>query len=178
MQEMVIDSIRVSLMNYQRVVILKEKGAERYLPIWIGPAEADSIAIKLQDVQVPRPLTHDLVRNIVHALGAKVSYIVVNDLKDDTFYAKIVLEVDGKTLDIDARPSDAIAIAVRVNAPIYAEESVLEKAAITPEKEGEEAGAKGEKPEKVTEEEIRKLGAFKEFIEGLNLEDLGKGKAS
>lgn len=178
MQEMVIDSIRVSLMNYQRVVILKEKGAERYLPIWIGPAEADSIAIKLQDVQVPRPLTHDLVRNIVHALGAKVSYIVVNDLKDDTFYAKIVLEVDGRTLDIDARPSDAIAIAVRVNAPIYAEESVLEKAAVTPDKEGEEAGAKSEKPEKVTEEEMRKLGAFKEFIEGLNLEDLGKGKTS
>ncbi|MFN3974851.1 MAG: bifunctional nuclease family protein [Dehalococcoidia bacterium] len=178
MQEMVIDSIRVSLMNYQRVVILKEKGAERYLPIWIGPAEADSIAIKLQDVQVPRPLTHDLVRNIVHALGAKVSYIVVNDLKDDTFYAKIVLEVDGRTLDIDARPSDAIAIAVRVNAPIYAEESVLEKAAVTPDKESEEAGAKSEKPEKVTEEEMRKLGAFKEFIEGLNLEDLGKGKTS
>lgn len=182
MQEMVIDSIRVSLMNYQRVVILKEKGADRYLPIWIGPAEADSIAIKLQDVQVPRPLTHDLVRNIIHALGARVSYIVVNDLKDDTFYAKIVLEVDGRSLDIDARPSDAIAIAVRVNAPIYAEESVLEKAGITPEKEGEagaeEAGAKGEKVEKVTEEEMRKLGAFKEFIEGLNLEDLGKGKAS
>ncbi|GBD10489.1 hypothetical protein HRbin23_00132 [bacterium HR23] len=181
MQEMVIDSIRVSLMNYQRVVILKEKGAERYLPIWIGPAEADSIAIKLQDVQVPRPLTHDLVRNIIHALGARVQYIVVNDLKDDTFYAKIVLEVDGKTLDIDARPSDAITIAVRVNAPIYAEEAVLEKAGITPEKEGEvgeEGRPKAEKAGKVSEEELRKLGAFKEFIEGLNLEDLGKGKTS
>ncbi|MCS7206914.1 MAG: bifunctional nuclease family protein [Dehalococcoidia bacterium] len=181
MQEMVIDSIRVSLMNYQRVVILKEKGADRYLPIWIGPAEADSIAIKLQDVQVPRPLTHDLLRNIIYALGARVAYIVVNDLKDDTFYAKIVLEVDGKSLDIDARPSDAIAIAVRVNAPIYAEESVLEKAGIPGTKEGEAEGevrSKGEKVEKVTEEEMRKLGAFKEFIEGLNLEDLGKGKTS
>jgi bifunctional DNase/RNase len=178
MLEMVVDSIRVSLMNYQRVVILKEKGAERYLPIWIGPAEADSIAIKLQDVQVPRPLTHDLVRNIIHAFGARVSYIVVNDLKDDTFYAKIVLEANGKVLEIDSRPSDAIALAVRVNAPIYAEEAVLERAGIVPEKEGEEARPKGEKTERVTEEEIRKLGAFKEFIEGLNLEDLGKGQSS
>ncbi len=124
MIEMNIESIRVSLMNYQRVVILKEKAAERYLPIWIGPAEADAIAVRLQDVSVARPLTHDLLRSIIDALGARVNCIIVNDLSNDTFYARIVLDVDGKSLEIDSRPSDAIALAVRVQVPIYAEESV------------------------------------------------------
>lgn len=81
MIEMTINSIRVSLMNYQRVVILKEKAADRYLPIWIGPAEADAIAIKLQGASVPRPLTHDLLRSVIDTLGATISFIVVNDLK-------------------------------------------------------------------------------------------------
>ena len=94
MIEMTIDSIRVSLMNYQRVVILKEKLAERYLPIWIGPAEADAIAVKLQGVTVPRPLTHDLLRSIIDTLGATINSIIVSDLKNDTFYAKIILDVD------------------------------------------------------------------------------------
>ena len=114
MIEMSIDSIRMSLMNYQRVVILKEKEAERYLPIWIGPAEADSIAVKLQDVSVPRPLTHDLLRSVIDALGGVVASIIVCDLRNDTFYAKIILTVEGGDLEIDSRPSDAIALAVRV----------------------------------------------------------------
>ena len=179
MQEMVIDSVRVSMMNYQRVVILKEKHSDRYLPIWIGPAEADAIAIKLQDVQVPRPLTHDLLRNVIEALGARVEYIVVNDLQNDTFYAKIVLSVDGRTLEIDSRPSDAIALAVRVQAPIYAEEAVLEKAGVYLDREeasAEEGKAEvEEKPGQVQEEGLRKLSAFKEFIEGLDLEGLDEG---
>ncbi len=94
MIEMTIDSIRVSLMNYQRVVILKEKTAERYLPIWIGPAEADAIAVKLQGVNVPRPLTHDLLHSVIDTLGATLDSIVVNDLKNDTFFAKLILNVD------------------------------------------------------------------------------------
>jgi len=181
MQEMVIDSVRVSMMNYQRVVILKEKNSDRYLPIWIGPAEADAIAIKLQDVQVPRPLTHDLLRNVIEALGARVEYVVVNDLQNDTFYAKIVLSMNGQTLEIDSRPSDAIALAVRVQAPIYAEEAVLEKAGVyldrqeeSPVEEGEE-GQVEERPSQLQEEELRKLSAFKEFIEGLDLEGLDEG---
>ena len=93
MLEMSIDSIRVSLMNYQRVVILKEKDTDRYLPIWIGPSEADAIAVKLQDVSVPRPLTHDLLGNVIDAMGGVVKRIVVSDLQNDTFYAKIILEV-------------------------------------------------------------------------------------
>ncbi|TMF08123.1 MAG: bifunctional nuclease family protein, partial [Chloroflexi bacterium] len=128
MVELTIESIRVSLMNYQRVVILKEKESDRYLPIWIGPAEADAIAVRLQEVAVARPLTHDLLRSIIDSLGASVDYVIVNDLSNDTFFARIMLQIDGRVMEIDSRPSDAIALAVRVQVPIYADESVLEKA--------------------------------------------------
>ena len=98
MIEMSVDSIRVSVMNSQRVVILKEVKADRYLPIWIGPAEADAIAIKLQGVSVPRPLTHDLLHSVISTLGAKIKSILVNDLQNDTFYAKISFDFNGKEL--------------------------------------------------------------------------------
>ena len=114
MLEMVIDSIRVSLMNYQRVVILKERQADRYLPIWIGSPEADAIAVKLQDVSVPRPLTHDLIGSVISELGANVDHVIVSDLSNDTFFAKLVLgTTDGAHREVDCRPSDAIAVAVR-----------------------------------------------------------------
>ena len=114
MLEMVIDSIQVSLMNYQRVVILKERQADRYLPIWIGSPEADAIAVKLQDVSVPRPLTHDLLGSVITELGAGVDHVLVSDLSNDTFFAKLVLNLtDGGRREVDCRPSDAIAIAVR-----------------------------------------------------------------
>ena len=166
MIEMTIDSIRMSLMNYQRVVILKEKGGERYLPIWIGPAEADSIALKLQDVQVPRPMTHDLLRSAIEALGAAVNSIVVNDLQNDTFFARILLIVDGRDLEIDSRPSDAIALAVRVEVPIYVDESVLDKAGILLPGNGEHG--------ELSEDELTKLSPFRDFIDTLNMDDLGK----
>jgi hypothetical protein len=168
MVEMTIDSIRVSLMNYQRVVILKEKGANRYLPIWIGPAEADAIAVKLQNIELSRPLTHDLLQSVISTLGASVDYIVVSGLKEDTFYARLALSIDGVKLDIDARPSDALALAVRVGAPIYAEESVLEKAGIILEEE------QGKSEGKVDEQELRGLSAYKDFINTLDLEDFRK----
>ena len=98
MREMSIDSIRVHLTNYQRVVILKVKESDRYLPIWIGAAEADAIAVTLQDVNVPRPLTHDLLRSVISSMGATVNQIIVSDLNNDTFYAKIVLETNGTTM--------------------------------------------------------------------------------
>jgi len=184
MIEMTIDSIRVSLMNYQRVVILKERMAERYLPIWIGPAEADAIAVKLQGVTVPRPLTHDLLHSVIDALGATINSIIVSDLKNDTFYAKIILNVDGGQLEVDSRPSDALALAVRAEVPIYAEETVLDKASILLDKEtgkpiyeeGEENVARG-KGEKVSEEEMRRLSAFQDFINTLDLEDFDKRKS-
>lgn len=176
MIEMTIDSIRMSLMNYQRVVILKEKEAERYLPIWIGPAEADSIAVRLQDVAVPRPLTHDLLRSVIETLGATVTSIIVCDLKNDTFYAKINLTVNGESLEIDSRPSDAIALAVRVQVPIYADESVLDKAGIFLDREsGKPLSITGEK-DKITEEEMEKLAPFTDFIDTLNLDDLDRGQ--
>jgi len=181
MIEMSIDSIRVSVMNHQRVVVLKENKADRYLPIWIGPAEADAIAIKLQGVAVPRPLTHDLLHSIINALGAKVEYIVVNDLQNDTFFAKINVIGSSGNMEIDSRPSDAIAIAVRAGASIYVEESVLDKAAIILDREtgkpipSSQADKKGKK-RGITEEELKNLSAFTDFIDTLNLQDLDKGK--
>jgi len=184
MIEMVIDSIRVSLMNYQRVVILKEKMADRYLPIWIGPAEADAIAVKLQDVTVPRPLTHDLLRSVIDTLGATINSIIVSELKNDTFYAKIILTVDGGQMEVDSRPSDALALAVRAGVPIYAEEIVLDKAGILLDKEtGKpltqegEAGGVGGKDKKVSEEELKKMSAFYDFINTLDLDDFDKRKS-
>ncbi len=175
MVEMSIESIRVSMMNYQRVVILREKGAERYLPIWIGPAEADAIAIKLQGVDVPRPLTHDLLDSVITALGALVSSIIVCDLHNDTFYAKVILDVNGKQIEIDSRPSDAMALAVRAKAPIYAAESVLDKAGIVIDRET--GKPKPAAAGKISKEELERLSAFREFIDSLNLEDLDKGES-
>ena len=181
MPEMMIDSIRVSLMNYQRVVILKEKDSDRYLPIWIGPAEADAIAVKLQDISVPRPLTHDLLRSVIDTLGATVSHILVNDLESDTFYAKIIINVNGSSSEIDSRPSDAIALAVRAQVPIYAEDKVLDKAGILLDKEtgkpilpDETGPGQEEKSPEVREEELRRMSAFTDFINSLDLEDFGK----
>jgi len=184
MVEMNIDSIRVSLMNYQRVVILKEKLAERYLPIWIGPAEADAIAVKLQGVNVPRPLTHDLLSSVIDTLGATVNSIIVSDLKGDTFYAKVVLDVDGGQMEVDSRPSDALALAVRVEVPIYAEEAVLDKAGVLLDKEtGKPLAQEGEvdeaggKVKQVSDEELRRMSAFREFIDTLDFEDFDKRKS-
>ena len=182
MIEMVVDSIRVSLMNYQRVVILKEKATDRYLPIWIGPSEADAIAVKLQSVNVPRPMTHDLMNTIVDALGASVNSIIVSDLKNDTFYAKIIINVDGEQMEVDSRPSDAIALAVRVEAPIYAEEGVLDKAGILLDKETGKLLSETSEPEmidgkQITEEEMKKMSAFHDFINSLDMEDFDKRKS-
>jgi uncharacterized protein len=183
MIEMTVDSIRVSLMNYQRVVILKEKTAERYLPIWIGPSEADAIAVKLQGVSVPRPLTHDLLCSVIDALGATISSIVVSDLKNDTFYAKILLSVDGEQMEVDSRPSDALALAVRADVPIFAEDAVLEKAGILLDRETGKPMASpdgtGINPDaKVSDAEMKKMSpAFYDFINTLDLEDFDKRKS-
>ena len=179
MIEVAIDSIRVSLMNYQRVVILREKTADRYLPIWIGPAEADAIAAKLQGVKLERPLTHDLLRSTIEALGAKVNSINIYDLKNDVFYAKILLAVDGGQIEVDSRPSDALALAVRVEVPIYVDESVMDKAGILLDREGKPLEEKNiiEGKDKVTDEELKKMSAFRDFIDTLDLDDFGKRKS-
>ena len=182
MLEMTVDSIRVSPMNYQRVVILKEKESDRYLPIWIGPAEADAIAVKLQDLSVPRPLTHDLLGTIIDSLGGTIDHILVSDLHNDTFFAKITIQSNGESKEIDCRPSDAVALAVRAKVPIYATEEVLDKAGIHLDKEtgkplGQETASAGsplEPQAEVKPEELKSMSAFTDFIDSLDLEDFGK----
>ncbi len=173
MIEVEIDSIRVSLMSQHRVIILKERLGRRFLPIWIGPFEADAITIELQGVEVPRPLTHDLLADIIETLGAQVSHVVVSDLRNDTFYALVILDRNGEPIEIDARPSDAIALAVRVDAPIFVAEHVMEQAGNVPD---EDISADEHLLEELmADEEVKDedLGAFKEFLEGLDLGGLG-----
>ncbi|MDM8529556.1 bifunctional nuclease family protein [Anaerolineales bacterium HSG25] len=171
MIEVEIDSIRVSLMSQHRVVVLREADSNRYLPIWIGPFEADAITIQLQDVQVARPLTHDLLKSVIDKMGAKISHVMVSELKNDTFFARIVMDVEGKSTEIDARPSDAIALAVRVNVPLFVADKVMDIASIVPEASIEELE---EEQEPITEEEQEKLSIFRDFINELDLDDLGK----
>jgi bifunctional DNase/RNase len=160
-------------MSQHRVVVLKDVDTDRYLPIWIGPFEADAITIQLQGVQVARPLTHDLLKSIIDEMGATISHVMVSELKNDTFYARIVMDVNGQSMEIDARPSDAIALAVRASAPLFVAEEVMSAASIVPEASLEETGMDvGSEP--LSEEEEEKLAVFRDFIDELDLDDLGK----
>ncbi|MBZ0292347.1 MAG: bifunctional nuclease family protein [Anaerolineae bacterium] len=164
MIEVVIDSIRVSLMSQERLIVLKDMNSDRYLPIWIGQCEADAITIELQEQPVKRPNTHDLLKNIIQELGGKVVHVLISDLRNDIFYARIVVEVNGKQLEIDSRSSDAIALAVRVKTPIFVAETVMEKASIIKEEDIEnQTEGEGEEP---------RLSAFADFLDTLDLDDL------
>lgn len=176
MRELVIDSIRISQMNYQRVVVLKELSTELFLLIWIGPTEAEAIAVKMQGMSVPRPLTHDLLIDLVSSVGGSFDHILVNDLQNETFYAKIVIKVGEQTHEIDSRPSDAMAVAVRAGVPIYVADQVMEKAAISMDQEtgqpaNTEAVGEGDERAEVTEEELQGLSAFTDLINELDMED-------
>jgi bifunctional DNase/RNase len=166
MIEVVIDSIRVSLMSQQRIVILREVNAERYLPIWIGIYEAEAITIALQEVEVARPLTHDLLRNIFKELNARILQVEVIALREDTFYGNIVVEVNSHKLNIDSRPSDALALAVRSHVPILVSRSVLDMAGIIPEE-----NLQDEEPEEEIESSSERLTVFENFLEGLDIDD-------
>jgi hypothetical protein len=150
-------------MSHHRVVLLKEADVDRYLPIWIGPFEADAIAMALQNVQPPRPMTHDLLKAVVQELGATVSHILINALTDNTFHGRIVMDLAGRHLEIDSRPSDAIALAVRCAVPIYVAEDVMAQASIVPSPELEH----------VSPEEEERLSAFRDFVNTLDLGDSG-----
>ena len=130
MFEMTIEGVRVNPKNQQRVVVLKGKEVNKYLPIWIGPSEGDSIAMKLLGKETVRPLTHDLMDSMIGDLGGTVKRVIVSELKSETFFGKIVLQRNGTTIERDSRPSDAIALAVRTGAPIYAEDAVLDRAGV------------------------------------------------
>ena len=170
--EVFVESIRVNMTNYRRVVMLKEKTSPRYLPIWIGHFEADAIAIPMQNVPVQRPLTHDLLKGVIEQLGGKLTQVVINELADETFFAKLIVDAGGRHVEVDARPSDAIALAIRAKVPIYVEESVFEQAGLVFENEEAEGEVEAEEATEVDEE---KLTVFKQFIETLDIDDLGKG---
>jgi len=181
MIEMIVESIRLCVTDYRRVVMLKGKDTNHYLPIWIGASEADAIAVKLQGASVPRPMTHDLMRSIISELGGTVTYIVVNDLQKDVYFAKVVLNRNGEQVEIDSRPSDAIALAVRVKVPIYVEEDVLDRGGVwLDQKTGklaeEEAGPPANPQEKqvIDEEMKKKASAFYDYINKIDLDDFGK----
>jgi uncharacterized protein len=169
MIEVIIDSIRVSLMSQHRIVVLKDSDTDRYLPIWIGPCEADAITTELQELPPQRPLTHDLLKNIIQEMGGNVVHILVNELRNDVYYARIVVDIDGERTEIDARPSDAIALAVRVKVPIFIADAVMEKAAIEPEEDVEAEAL----PEDAEEMDEGRLSAFQDFVDNLDI-DLGE----
>jgi bifunctional DNase/RNase len=177
MVEVVIDSIRVSLISQQRIVILREVNADRYLPIWIGIYEAEAIALALQEVEVARPLTWDLLKNVFTMMDARILRVEVTSLRDDTYYGNIVVEVDGRTLDIDSRPSDAIALAVRAHVPIWVSRPILESVGVTPEEDLQESTS-GETqsiappPIEANEEN---LSVFEDFFDNLHLDDEDTG---
>jgi bifunctional DNase/RNase len=166
MVEMHLSAVRVEIPNNNPLLLLQETtGTKRTLPIYIGPAEAQAIAFAQQGVETPRPMTHDLMRDIIEELGARVECIVITELRERTFYAEIRLILGTTRHSVSARPSDAVAVAVRLDCPIYAEEELLDaEGVVLPEEaDDEEEGAEAE--ELVSE--------FRDFIEGIRPEDFG-----
>lgn len=154
MRKMKVDKLGIDLLTHDPVVILKDVDGKRYLPILIGPFEATAIALALEGTQVPRPLSHDLMKAIIESLDAKVQQVVISDIKDNTFFAKIVLDKAGTIVEVDARPSDSIALALRVNAPIFVSERIILEETVV--------------DKKMADEEAKK---FKEYIENLKPTD-------
>jgi bifunctional DNase/RNase len=177
--EMVVESVRVHMLSSRHVVILKETDRERYLPIWIGPWEASAIAMKLQGLTPERPLTHDLFAATLEELGIRIDRVVISTLAEETYHARLFLEQDGKTVEVDSRPSDALALAVRSGVRIFAAEAVLDQAGLGADsgieegEEGEEgAGAALESTgEKIVDP---RLDVFRDFVNSLDV-DLGGG---
>lgn len=172
MIEVQIDSVRVHLMTPQRLVVLKQIGSERYLPIWVGPYEAEAITVALQEVEMIRPLTHDLLKNVFGAFNARIKRIEIVKLQNEIFYGNIVAEVDGREIDVDSRPSDAIALSVRAHVPILVHNSVMEEAGIVPEQdmpEEEEAPEQAEAAP-LSEEGTERLSVFEDFLEKLEFD--------
>ena len=172
MVEVVIDSVRVSLTNQQRIIILRDVNQERYLPIWIGAYEAEAITISLQEIELARPQTHDLLKNILTNLDARLLRVEVISLQDDVFYGNLVVESNGNIVNIDSRPSDALALAVRAHVPVLVSEDILEKAGIVPEdeidNEGEEEHQAPRRSEAPHSSEDR-LSVFEDFLDNLDL---------
>jgi bifunctional DNase/RNase len=183
MLEIVIDSVRVSLMSPQRLVVLRQKDADRYLPIWVGPYEAEAITVALQEIEMARPLTHDLLKTIISTFNARILRIEIIALREDIFYGNIVVETeDGRHLNVDSRPSDAIAIAIRAHVSIFVVPDVMDTAGITPEQDisaqkppSTQASASASAPLRSTpaplaETKDDRLSIFEDFLSGLDLD--------
>jgi uncharacterized protein len=172
MIEVQIDSVRVHLMTPQRLVVLKQIGSERYLPIWVGPYEAEAITVALQEVEMIRPLTHDLLKNVFGAFNARIKRIEIVKLQNEIFYGNIVAEVDGREIDVDSRPSDAIALSVRAHVPILVHHAVMEEAGIIPEQDMPEDAETPEQaePTPLSEEGTERLSIFEDFLEKLEFD--------
>lgn len=184
MIETVVKSIRFNRITNNRVVLLKETTGDRYLPIWIGEFEAHAIAMELQGVEAPRPLPYDLMRALLSELGATVERVVISDLSMDVFYARVVVAIGGRTVELDSRPSDAIALAVRSGSPIFVEDSVMERASVN--LDDDEASLEMERSMPATSTEHRseprpddeKLSIFRDFINTLDSDDLDRGRGN
>jgi uncharacterized protein len=172
MVEVTIDSVRVSLTNQQRIVLLREAGIERYLPIWIGPYEAEAITISLQEIEIARPQTHDLLIHALEKTHSRLVRVEVVDLRGDIFYGNLVVESGGQTIMIDARPSDSIALAVRAHVPILVSREVLESAGIIPEPDLQiEAEEEEPKPIPEINEASERLSVFEDFLQNVKMDD-------
>ncbi|NTV36543.1 MAG: bifunctional nuclease family protein [Anaerolineaceae bacterium] len=175
--EVTIDSVRVSLTNQQRIVVLREINNERYLPIWIGPYEAEAITIALQEIEVARPQTHDLVKATLAAMDARLLRVEVLALKNDVFYGNLVIEQNGRIFNIDSRPSDALALAVRAHVPVMVEKEVMLAAGIMPEKDisSKQAASRSDADTSPSAEEVEapgddRLSIFEDFLSGIDLD--------
>ncbi len=172
--EMVVESVRVHMPSSRHVVILKETERERYLPIWIGPWEASAIAMRLQGLTPERPLTHDLFAAALEELGVHVDRVVIAALAEETFHARLFLELAGRTVELDSRPSDALALAVRTGIKIFAAEEVLEQAGLGPDATEDDEGEEGGLRLEHTGEHVAdpRLAVFRDFVNSLDM-DLG-----
>lgn len=171
MIEVEIDSVRVSLTNQQRIVILKEKDMERYLPIWIGLYEAEAITIALQNIQVARPQTHDLLKTLIQTLNAKLIQVEITSLSDDVFYGNLIFENEGVRSQVDCRPSDALALAARTKVPIYISENVMEQAGIMPEEDIADMEDEEQKGPIYFSSNDEDLDVFEDFLQSIDLDD-------
>ena len=171
MIEVEIDSVRVSLTNQQRIVILKEKEVERYLPIWIGLYEAEAITIALQSIQVARPQTHDLLKTLIQTLNGQLIQVEITSLSDDVFYGNLVLENEGIRKQVDCRPSDALALAARTKVPIYVSENVMEQAGIMPEEDIAEMDGDEQNESLRFSSADEDLDIFENFLQTIDLND-------
>ncbi|HET9435824.1 MAG TPA: bifunctional nuclease family protein [Candidatus Limnocylindrales bacterium] len=178
--EMVVESVRVHMLSSRHVVILKDSEGDRYLPIWIGPWEASAIAMKLQGLSPDRPLTHDLFAAALEGLGVRVDRVVISTLAEETFHAQLHLEQGGRLIEVDSRPSDALALVVRSGGRIFAAEAVLEQAALGADGGAEEGGGEGIALESTGEQIVDpRLDVFREFVNSLDIDPgTGEGRTS